>query len=220
MIYSPGRRFLFIHIPKTGGTSFARAYEARARADDILVGDTPKAQQRQRRQRDLSVAGRLWKHSTLADLHGLVPADDLCRMVLVRNPWDRMVSYYHWLGVQRFDHPAVRLAQRLEFTDFLNHPQTVAGLRRQPYAAYVRDRLGEVAPTHFVRIEAFEEDFAPVARHLDFSLELPRENTSKRARDWRGYYSDTDAALVGELCAADIARSGYSFAPSFPVSET
>ena len=47
MIISPGRRYIFVHIPKTGGTSMAAALEARVHRDDILIGDTPKARLRQ-----------------------------------------------------------------------------------------------------------------------------------------------------------------------------
>ena len=43
MILSRGRKYIFIHIPKTGGTSLALALEARAMKDDIMLGDTPKA---------------------------------------------------------------------------------------------------------------------------------------------------------------------------------
>ncbi|MGB0905194.1 MAG: Type II secretory pathway, pullulanase PulA, partial [Mangrovicoccus sp.] len=46
MILSRRRGFLFIHIPKTGGTALALALENHACADDILVGDTPKARRR------------------------------------------------------------------------------------------------------------------------------------------------------------------------------
>ena len=43
MIISRGRGYIFVHIPKTGGTSMAAALEARAMKDDILIGDTEKA---------------------------------------------------------------------------------------------------------------------------------------------------------------------------------
>ena len=42
MILSPGRSYVFIHAPKTGGTALALALEARAMKDDIMLGDTPK----------------------------------------------------------------------------------------------------------------------------------------------------------------------------------
>ena len=44
MIISRGRNYIFAHIPKTGGTALAMALETRAMHDDILIGDTPKAQ--------------------------------------------------------------------------------------------------------------------------------------------------------------------------------
>ena len=86
------------------------ALEARAKADDIIIGDTPKAKQRRKRLADLTPAGCLWKHSTLRDIDGIVDASamqDYFVFTIVRNPWDRMVSYYHWAREQSFDHPVV-----------------------------------------------------------------------------------------------------------------
>lgn len=217
MILSRGRSYLFLHIPKTGGTALTRALEARAMKDDVIVADTPKGRARAARQKGLVTAGRLWKHSTLADLGGLVDPQDLERLfilTLVRNPWDRMASYYHWLRDQTFAHPAVALAQASDFSAFLNHPQTVESLRRWPYGAYVRDAAGLERARLMARLEALEEDLAPFEAHLGFRLTpLPRANESDRPRDWRGLYSDRDAGLIADLCAGDIARFGYRFDP-------
>ncbi len=216
MIISRGRRYIFVHIPKTGGTAMAMALEARAMKDDILIGDTPKAVRRRGRLKDVKTAGRLWKHSTLADAEGLISRDemaDLMVVTLVRNPWDRIVSYYHWLQAQRFDHAAVKLAQTLDFSAFLNHPHTQSSLAANPYAHYITDGAGVPHDALIARLEHWREDLAPFAQHLGFDLELPRANASDRARDWRGYYSDEDADLVGRLCEDDIARSGYRFDP-------
>jgi hypothetical protein len=58
MIISRGRSYIFVHIPKTGGTSLALALEGRAKKDDIMLGDTPKARNRRHRVRDVATAGR------------------------------------------------------------------------------------------------------------------------------------------------------------------
>jgi hypothetical protein len=215
MIFSRGRRFIFIHIPKTGGTALALALEARAMKDDILVGDTPKARSRKGRLAGVRTAGRLWKHSTLADIRGLASEEEIATfftLALVRNPWDRVVSYYHWLRAQSFAHPAVGLAKARDFSSFLNHPQTMTSLTLAPYGSYLRDGAGRERASLYARLEHLDQDLAPFEAHLGFRLTpLPRANDSARARDWRGYYTDADAALVARIAGEDIARFGYRF---------
>ena len=215
MIISRGRRFIFVHIPKTGGTALALALEARARKDDFLIGDTPKARARKARLHGIATAGRLWKHSTLADVAGLVTQDEtdaFFTLTLVRNPWDRAVSYYHWLRGQAFAHPAVGLAKAKNFSDFLNHPQTRTNLQLWPYAAYMRNGQGAERCSLYARLEHLDTDLAPFEAHLGFRLTpLAKANASDRAQDWRGYYSAADADLIATVCAADVARFGYGF---------
>lgn len=183
MIISRGRKYIFVHIPKTGGTALTLALESRAMKDDILIGDTPKAVNRRRRLKDVQTTGRLWKHSTLADIDGLVAAeelDDFLLFTLVRNPWDRMVSYYHWLRVQSFAHPAVSLARRLEFAEFVAHPLTQDAFRNGDYGRYMCDASGVEHEALFIRLEDLAKELAPLEAHLGFRLdEVPQVNTSE-----------------------------------------
>ncbi|MCI2395198.1 sulfotransferase family 2 domain-containing protein [Aliiroseovarius sediminis] len=215
MIISHGRRYIFIHPPKTGGTSLALALEARAMKDDILLGDTPKAMRRRRRFKHVQSAGRLWKHSTLRDIVGLVTPQQIegyFVVTLVRNPWDRMVSYYHWLKAQHFDHPAVDLAHALTFSEFLNHPFTQDSFANAPFASYVTDQHGHERCDLFARMEALPADLAPFEAHLGFQFgRMPHENRSDRDADYRTYYNDEDAELIADICAPDIRRFGYVF---------
>ncbi|SDF93345.1 sulfotransferase family 2 domain-containing protein [Alloyangia pacifica] len=214
MIISPGRAYIFVHIPKTGGTSLARALEQRAHRDDILIGDTPKALKRRGRLKALTPRGRLWKHSTLADIDGILTPEEIAgmrRVALVRNPWDRMVSYYHWLQAQAFDHPAVGLARQLDFASFVLHPQTTQSLRAWPSARYLRDARGADRGDIWLRLEHLEEDLPPLEAHLGFRLALGHENRSERQGDYRAYYNESVSRHVAEICAEDIGRFGYCF---------
>jgi hypothetical protein len=214
VIISRGRRYVFVHIPKTGGTSLALALEARAMKDDIMLGDTPKARNRRSRVRGKPTRGRLWKHSTLADIDGLVGGEEIAQMftfTLVRNPWNRQVSYYHWLRDQAFDHPAVGLARSLDFAGFLSRPEIQSAMRQTPASSYMRRADGQEQANAYIRLEHFAQDVVPLAAHLGFDLALPHDNRSDRAADYRGYYTDALQDIVAQCCAEDIARFGYRF---------
>ncbi len=184
--------------------------------DDIMLGDTPKARNRRGRVKGIETRGRLWKHSTLADLDGLVSPeelDDLLIFALVRNPWARAVSYYHWLRRQEFDHPAVRIAKAMAFSPFLSQPLIRESFRASPARHYVTDARGQERPALFLRVEHFAEDAAPLFDHLGFRFELPRENVTGMGADYRQFYSESDSAILGEDCAEDVTRFGYAFDP-------
>lgn len=214
MIISRGRSYIFVHIPKTGGTSMALALEARAMKDDIMLGDTPKAVKRRRRLKGVKASGRLWKHAGLSDIDGLLSPEEIAAMftfTLVRNPWDRMVSYYHWLRTQRFDHAAVHLARAQSFEGFLRDPATQAAQRQWPASRYMSDITGTERCKSYIRLEHFEQDAGALISHLGFELSLPHENPSERAAGYREAYSGEMRQIVADCCAADIARFGYAF---------
>ena len=212
MILSPGRKYIFVHAPKTGGTALALALEDRAMKDDIMLGDTPKALKRRRRLRDVQTRGRLWKHATLADIDGLVPSlDGFFAFTLVRNPWDRMVSYYHWLRAQSFNNPAVSVAKTNDFAGFLADRSTQMSISNWPYANYPTDATGTERCQLFARIEALDTDLDPLWSHLGFRLNVPHVNKSDRPSDYRFAYTEATTEVVARLCATDISRFGYRF---------
>jgi len=191
----------------------ALALEDRAMKDDIMLGDTPKALRRRGKVKDVQTAGRLWKHSKLSDLNGLInpsELDELFVFTMVRNPWARMVSYYHWLQVQSFDHPAVTTAKSVGFDGFLNTPHIAHSIKSNDAQSYVSFPNVNVNPC-FIRLEHLAEDTMPLTQHLGFSLDLPHVNASTSVSDYREFYSPQSESLVAEICGADIQKFGYSF---------
>nr|WP_166417661.1 sulfotransferase family 2 domain-containing protein [Cochlodiniinecator piscidefendens] len=215
MIISHGRKYIFIHIPKTGGTSMALALEARAMKDDMMLGDTPKAKRRRGRLSEQQASGRLWKHSRMRDIYGLVTQEEIenyFTFTMVRNPWDRMVSYYHWLKNQNFAHPAVSLAKSCEFDAFIKDNGTQRAMLAGNASHYMKDQNDVEQCDHFVRLEHHAEDIVRLEKHLGFSLgSLPTENKSTRNQDYRLYYSTATMTIVEQCCSEDIHRFGYSF---------
>ena len=193
----------------------ALALEGRAMKDDILIGDTPKAVKRRRRLRDVQSSGRLWKHSRLADIYGLVvqaEIENYFTFTLVRNPWDMLVSYYHWLLEQNFEHPAVRLAKANDFSGFINTDHTKRTMRGSPYSHYMKDRDGVLQCDLFIRLEHLSRDILKLEDHLGFSLgQIAPVNASKRESDYRSYYNTIDTELVADICAQDIKQFNYEF---------
>lgn len=214
MIISKGRKYIFVHIPKTGGTSLAQALEERAMRDDLLIGDTPKARRRKRRLQGIKTAGRLWKHATLADIDGLLRPEEMTALfafTLVRNPWDRAVSYYHWLRAQSFAHPAVGLAKTRGFAPFLREPSVQRAFAETPTRMYMTDARGREQCNAYIRLEHFNQDAVALIGHLGFAVDLPHVNASARAKDYRAYYDCETCAIVADVCAEDIERFAYSF---------
>lgn len=211
MIISPGRGYVFVHIPKTGGTSLTLALEARAKADDIIIADTPKGTRRRQRVAKLTAPGRLWKHSRFSDIDGMAELPEPAFVfTLVRNPWDRVVSLYHWAREQSFDHPMIRAAKKHEFEGFLADPGMQTALARDAAHRYVTDRAGQLRCTAFIRLEHLATDIAPLEYHLGFQLELPHANASDHPPAAALYTRET-RDLIARLFADDIQRFGYAF---------
>jgi hypothetical protein len=98
MIISNSLQTIFIHIHKCGGSSLEIALEPFLGWNDLILGSTEFGEVNDRFYRKRY---GLHKHSTLADVYGVVGrqfADSFFKFALVRNPVARICSLYNFCG--------------------------------------------------------------------------------------------------------------------------
>ena len=195
------KRFLFVHIPKTAGNSIQSVLRDYSEDELVALRDEQDGIERFGLR---NPKYKVKKHSTLAEYRaalGEMEFGNLYKFTCVRNPWDRMVSYYFTptQNTSAWDRKKFRKAI----------------VKVLPVADYLRLDKGKGDPfanvNYIMRFENLADDFRAVCAALDISpAPLPRYNRSAREH-YSKYYDDELRELVGARFAAEIERFGYTF---------
>ena len=196
------KRFLFVHVPKTGGNSIQGVLKQYS--EDRIVADAPH-QDGIERFEIVNDRFRTHKHSSLAEYrNAMAPAvfASLYKFAVIRNPWDWMISLYFspHRGRSGWDPAAFR-----EVVD-------EAGTLRR----YIRIEPGAGGPLDadidfLMRFERLNDDFEAACESVGIPPEpLARRNQSQREH-YSNYYDDALQALVAEKFHEEIAFGNYQF---------
>jgi len=196
------KRFLFVHIPKTAGNSIQSTL--RDYSEDQLVA-LRKEQDGIERFGLRNPNYKIKKHSTLCEYRDALGSEQfrsLYKFTCVRNPWDRMVSYY-FTPTQ-----SPETWDRKKFREIISKAVSVAD--------YLRLDPGEEDPfanvDYILRFENLADDFRTDCGTLGISPStLPRYNRSTREHYSKYYDDDELRELVRMRFAAEIERFGYTF---------
>ena len=192
-------RFVFIHIPKTGGSTIEKLFNLygheNAGDDNILNTDI------------------MWGHGTqhLAYTKLLLEVSrdisNYFSFAFVRNPWDRMVSEYFWR--RRYS----KRLHRRNLNQFVRriHKYRWCTEHFQPQSEFVCDKDENCRVDFIGRFENLQEDFNIVCDKVGISRqELPHKNKSKH-KHYTEYYDEETRQIVAEKYAKDIEYFGYEF---------
>lgn len=211
MLLSQTHSFAFVHVPKTAGSSVNVALSRHA----VVVDDYWA-------NRWLGRVGipvnrfapwpytKFRPHASAAVLRAWLPRevfDSLFKFAFVRNPWDLLVSYWHYLR-SKPGHRRGSIAHSLpSFTAYVDYE-----IRRGRFSqsSLLCDRDGQLLIDFVGRYESMPADFALVCRRIGIAATLPRVNAGVRD-DYRDYYTPALVARVAEAFAADVERFGYAF---------
>lgn len=214
MLYDPTRKFVFVHIWKTGGESVVSALRGhcpayfRNRYLNKAIRLTPGPSSALLGWRARLVNGQ---HFTAQEIRNEMPAgmfDEAFSFTFVRNPWDWQVSNYAY-ALQTPAHGQHEIIRELGSFDAYIRYQYEDQAPSQ--SSFILDENGEQIVDFVGRFETLQEDFETVCNRIGVDAALPFLNASKRKKDWRSYYTDETRALVAELFEADLQRFGYSW---------
>ncbi len=199
---SYSHKFIFIHIPKTAGTSISTALRPYG-----LTGEG---------------------HYTLQEFQDATSITDdqlntFYKFATVRNPWDLIVSHYFYCKMKNSywhsevnQHPDYKLANNIKFKEFVRllvNDKLNTSITRRQQSHWLDKRLD-----FLIRFETLKEDFAKVCNEIGWTgtrywgsdVILNNLNPSKH-NHYSTYYDDESRDWVATCFSKDIKRLGYEF---------
>lgn len=180
--------FIFIHINKSGGSSLEKAL------------DIPFSH--------LTARERI-------DRIGIKQWNKKFTFTIVRNPWDRVVSHYHYramtnqtgLGNKPIEfNDWVKLAYGEKNPEYYDKPKMF-----MPQIEWITDEAGKEVVNFVGKFESLQDDFAEICKRLGRpEIALPHLKKSSR-KPYIHYYSDESRDIISDWFSKDISRFNYNF---------
>lgn len=205
MIYCENKKFLFVHVPKTAGTSIRSLLQKSY--TNIINGSFVKGDWN-------------YHHAKASDFkkHFGDKWDNIYKFAFVRNPWDWLVSYYHY-AMQSQDISKSpdkdtkiwlnNMKQANTFDEFIYRDSLL------PYPQYlwVTDYYdpNSIIVDYVGKIETLNEDFDIIKEQANLKLpKLPVTNKSSH-NHYSSYYTKSMIKRVEDRYSLDISMFNYKF---------
>jgi hypothetical protein len=212
--YWPHIGCIFVHIPKTGGTSVT-----------ALLAEIDAAMRNRGAEPKFAIPSDPLSHKHMkgAELRALDPEawERAFTFCAVRNPFEQIVSSYEWWRQRASDFPFLRKIAEImfrsvrDFEGFVKHPLGSGFLNEaegNPEDWFL-DKDGKEIVDFILRAERIEELFDRLAERgiaVPRGLVVPRLNTSEHAH-YSSYYTAAARELVTARFRTTIDRFGYEF---------
>lgn len=216
MLLSHQKKFLFIHIAKTGGTSVRSALQKYRWRDPYYAPIWLASKLSSMANHELAI--KLPRHAKAIAAKEMLPHefyDSLFKFAFVRNPWDLQVSSYHHIQRER---PNL-MKPNESFAEFLQRKldperewQYHIDTSITPQSNYLVDLNGELIVDFIGHYETLQQDFDHCCKVIGIPrIELPHKRKAGDRLAYREYYTQETQALVEEAFARDIELLGYHF---------
>jgi hypothetical protein len=201
-------RCVFVHIPRTGGSSVESVIWPGERTEaELWMGFVSPMRNRYQ-------TGGL-QHLLARQIRTVVGADTFnawFRFSIVRNPWDKAISQYAYMRGRPDLRQYVGMAEDAPFAEYLARISEIEHVQWMPQHAFIQDTDGNDLIDFIGRFETLEADTRRIFLRLGIDCPtLPHINASARAGDYRSYFDAGTRAAVARMYAADIERFAYRF---------
>lgn len=195
---------IFVHIPKTAGTSIEAALGMHG--DLKTIGILPQTNQKKDTSR---LFGDYLQHYTAMQIKECVTNyEDYFKFTFVRNPWDRFVSAVMFNGGIKEN-----LKKDISCEDFKKNALRKIennGIHYKPQLDYILEHRKLPLVDFIGRFENIQTDFEFICNKLNTPIKL--ENRMKTPhRHYTYYYDDELKNLVAEKYKKDIEYFNYKY---------
>lgn len=194
MPYCDEKEVIFLHVPKTGGTTIKRLFDIPL-LHDSNPAVTPSPQ-----------------HLTCARLRerlGNKKYDSYYKFAIVRNPWSRILSSYFW----RQTLPKKR--KILPFASFIEsarHAVINGQFYEQEFGDHFIPQVEYTSDVNDVfRFESFASSVKIIASKLNTPVEKIPPKKPKHYDQYWNYFDSHTRDMVAEIYSDDIREFGYEF---------
>lgn len=201
-------RCIFIHIPKTGGTSIEDVIWPGPRSEaELWMGFVKPF-------RNKYQTGGL-QHLKARQIREEVGAEAFAsyfKFAIVRNPWDKVISQWSYLRLRKDLQDYLGVSADAPLGRYLDAISGSDHVQVMPQADFILDENDRPLVDMIGRFETLEADAGRVFERIGLTdVMLPHTTRSTRDRDYRIYFDDETRQRVAELYGRDIARFGYEF---------
>jgi hypothetical protein len=220
MIISHQKRFVFVHIYKTGGTTVTSRLLPYARFRERIAAYYLSRYPVKLLNVALGIQDRgnawingLHKHASAAEIKAYLGEETYRRyfsFAFVRNPYDWLVSLYHYIGQHRLHRDHGRAAA-MSFEEYVRQ-EIASGAARQ--SDFITEE-GQIIVDYVGSLERLGESVQEIFERIGLPHlaveELPRENPSRRRQDFMSYYSESLREAVYDHYRRDFELFGYDY---------
>jgi len=215
MIISNELKYIFIHVPKTGGTSIVKFLCNYDEFKYTLCGFWDGFY-KLNKSKYPKVTTDLYIHASIDEVGSYLKKHgedhkEYFKFAFIRNPWDLMVSsyeYYRQYMIKGVNLPAIEKQKVKEALDGDFNDWCIK--YAEGVQLYLHNRVfsgDKLGVNHLGKMEDMRQElkfiFWRIAPHIDMdAIDLPHLNSTKR-REYQEYYNDATkdfvAAVFGEI---------------------